>query len=445
MKKRLLLVLPRNDRGFWGKVTHGKAGFVRLSLPTLAGLTPPDWEVVIHDARALPVDYDQKVTLVGITGFTAEIPSAYEIADAFRKRGTPVVLGGVHVSALPDEALEHCDAVVIGEAELVWETLLRDFEQGKLQRRYRGETLCDMQNMCIPRRDLLNREMYVSGFHTLQATRGCPFDCDYCAVTGVFGHEFRTRPVNQVIDEIRSFDSRDFFFVDDNICGNPNYAKDLFRALIPLKKSWGAQTSLTFARDQELLNLYAKSGGRYAFIGFESISADSLANLNKRWNRADAFGETIRKIHDSGINIMGSFIFGLDEDDPGVFQRTFDFIMKHNIDAVQFNILTPFPGTRLFDRMEALGQILHRDWSRYHTSEVVFKPKKMTAEELQQGYFRIYHQTYTLPNILKRSLRSWRGIPYRLIMNLGYRKKAMRMPKDISCGQDLPAAHEYPA
>lgn len=429
IKKKLLLVLPRNDRGFWGKVTQGKTGFVRLSLPTIAALMPDDWDVTIHDAREKPVDYDQRYDLVGVTGFTAEVPSAYGIADEFRRRGVPVIMGGVHASAMPDEALQHADAVVVGEAEGVWDEVLHDFGNGGLKPRYESKEKWAMQAMKFPRRDLLRREMYVSGFNTLQATRGCPFDCDYCSVTGVFGRQFRTRPVAEVAEEIRQFETRDFFFVDDNICGHPRYAKELFREIEPLGMNWGGQTSLTFAKDDELLELYARAGGRYAFIGFETISEENLAAINKRWNRANAYGEVIRKIHDAGINILGSFIVGLEHDDKTVFKRTLDFIMEHKIDAAQFNILTPFPGTRLYDEMDAKGLMLHHEWDRYHTSEVVFKPSRMTVDELQEGYYRLFRETYSIPNVLKRAFRSPRGIPFRLAMNYSYRKKAFRMPK----------------
>jgi radical SAM superfamily enzyme YgiQ (UPF0313 family) len=286
-----------------------------------------------------------------------------------------------------------------------------------------------MVGMKIPRRELLDRKMYVTGYNTLQATRGCPFDCDYCAVTGVFGREFRKRPVAEVIDEIRPFDTKEFFFVDDNICGEAAYAKELFSALVPLRKTWGGQTSITLARDEELLNLYAKSGGRYAYVGFESLSPESLAHMNKKWNKAETYGEAIRKIHKAGISIIGSFIFGLDEDDLSVFQNTLDFIMEHRIDAAQFHILTPFPGTRLFDRLDAEGRLLHRDWAKYHTGEVVFQPTKMTPEQLETEFYRIFRKTYTLPNILKRLVRTWRDLPLRATLNAGYRNKAMRMPK----------------
>ncbi len=424
---RLLLVFPKSESGYWGKVRHGKAGIVSLGLPTVAALTSAGWDVTIHDVRVTPVDYDAKVDLVGVTGYTAEIPSAYAIADEFRKRGVPVVLGGVHVSAMPDEALQHADAIMIGEAEEMWKQLLMDFESGSMKTIYHSDKLCTMKEMKIPQRGLLNKGMYTT-FYTIQATRGCPYDCDYCAVTGVFGRKFRTRPVAEVLDEIRAFDSRDFLFADDNICGQPEYAKELFTALIPMKKKWGGQTSITFARDDELLRLYAKSGGRYAFIGLESLRQDNLKAVNKQWCKAEDYETAISRIHRAGINIIGSFILGLDNDDPSVFRHTLDFVLKTRIAAAQYHILTPFPGTRLYDRLEKDKRIVERDWSKYHTSDVVFQPVGMTAEQLQDGYDWIFRQTYTIPNILKRVFRSLRGIPYRAAINLSYRKKALQTP-----------------
>ena len=426
---KLLLILPKNNRSYWGGVSKsGKAGFVRLNLPTIAALTPKDWDVEILDARVKPVDYDTRVDLVGITGFTAEMPSAYSIADNFRKKSVKVVMGGVHVSAVPDEALKHADAVVIGEAELVWEKLLADFQRGELKQKYKADHLCDMKNMAIPRRELLDRSMY-SGFYTLQATRGCPFNCDYCAVTAFFGHEFRVRPVDEVIEEIKGFDKREFFFMDDNIVGRPKYAKELFLKLIPLKVTWGSQASITMAKDPELLELYAKSGGKYAFIGFESLSQKNLEKMHKSWNSAKDYKEAIRKIHGAGINIVGSFVFGLDEDDTSVFKTTFDFLMETNMAAAQFHILTPLPGTVTYGILEKEGRIIDRDWAKYHTGEVVFQPKGMTAGQLQNGYYWIFRNTYSIKNILKRNFRrNLKGLTYRVAANLSYRKKALKMP-----------------
>lgn len=425
---KLLLILPKSERGWWGKVSKsGKAGFVRLNLPTIAALTPKDWDVEILDNRVKPVDYSVKPDLVGITGFTSEIPWAYEIADKWRGCGVAVVMGGVHVSAVPDEALEHCDAVVIGEAEMVWAGLLEDFKAGEMKKKYKSERLCDMKGMVIARRELLDRKMF-SGFYTMQATRGCPFNCDYCAVTAFFGNEFRVRPVDEVVEEIKGFDSKEFFFMDDNIVGRAKYAKELFTKLIPLNVTWGSQASITMAKDDELLRLYAESGGKYAFIGLESLSQKNLDKMHKSWNSAKGFKESIEKIHDAGINIIGSFVFGLDDDDPTVFKTTLDFIMDTKLDAAQFHILTPLPGTVTYGVLEREGRITDRDWAKYHTGEVVFQPKGMTAEELQRGYYWIFRQTYSIKSILKRSLRSRRGLIYRLAANLSYRRKALKMP-----------------
>ncbi|MBI5971002.1 MAG: B12-binding domain-containing radical SAM protein [Deltaproteobacteria bacterium] len=425
---KLLLILPRNERSYWGTVSRsGKAGFVRLNLPTIAALTPKDWDVEILDARVTPVDYDAKVDLVGITGFTAEMPSAYEIADNFRKRGVKVVMGGVHVSALPDEALTHCDAVVIGEAELVWAGLLEDFKKDSLKQKYKSKKLCDMKNMVIARRDLLDKKMF-SGFYTMQATRGCPFNCDYCAVTAFFGNEFRVRPIDDVLTEIQGFDTDEFFFMDDNIVGRAKYAKELFTRLIPLKKTWGSQASITMAKDPELLRLYAASGGRYAFIGLESLSQKNLDKMHKGWNAAKGFNASIKKIQDAGIAVIGSFVFGLDEDDSSVFKTTFDFVMDCKIDAAQYHILTPLPGTVTYNELEKSGRITDRDWGKYHTGEVVYKPQGMTADELQRGYYWIFRNTYSIKNILKRSFRTRKDLVRRIAANLSYRKKALKMP-----------------
>jgi radical SAM superfamily enzyme YgiQ (UPF0313 family) len=427
---KLLLVLPKNERSYWGGVSRsGKAGFVRLSLPTVAALTPKDWDVEILDSRVRPIDYGANVDIVGITGFTSEIQNAYKIADNFRERGIKVVMGGIHVSALSDEALLHADSVVIGEAELVWHRLLEDFKNGRLKEKYQADELCDMKDMVIPRRNLIDRNMYGSGLYTLQATRGCPFNCDYCTVTAFFGNKFRVRPTDEVIEEIKGFETEEFFFMDDNIVGSPRYAKELFRELIPLKLIWGSQASITMAKDPELLELYARSGGKYAFIGFESLSQRNLDEMHKSWSSAKDYKEAIKKIHKAGINIIGSFMFGLDEDDNSVFRNTFDFIMETRMNAAQFHILTPLPGTATYREFAKEGRILERDWSKYHTGEVVFQPKGMTVDELQNGYHWIFRNTYSVKNILKRNLGSPRGMVYKIGANLSYRRKALRMPK----------------
>ena len=426
---KILLILPKHAGGLLGGVSKsGKAGFARLSLTALAALTPANIDVRILDARVEEVDYGAPVDLVGITGLTSEIPNAYEMADGFRKHGTKVVIGGVHVSALPDEALTHADSVVVGEAELVWRDLIKDFKQGKLKSIYKAEDFVDMGNIPIPRRSLLDYDMYTS-FSTLQATRGCPFKCDFCTVTTFFGNTYRCRPVEDVINEVKGLPDKNVLFLDDNIVGRPKYAKELMKALIPLKIKWGSQGSITIAKDDELLFLYSKSGGQYIFMGFESLSPENLNDVNKGWNTIENYEKAIKKIHDAGIDIIGSFIFGLDHDDTSCFRTTLNFIMRNKIDCAQFHILTPLPGTKLHERIENEGRIFDRNWTKYHTGSVVFKPLLMTADELQEGYYWIFREFYSYSNIFKRILQSPRNIVYRAALNLSYRRKAMKFPK----------------
>jgi radical SAM superfamily enzyme YgiQ (UPF0313 family) len=426
---RILLILPKTQEGLLGGVSSsGKAGIARLSLTTVASLIPSDIEVRILDARVEEVDYNAPVDLVGITGLTHEIPNAYEIADGFRERGATVVMGGVHVSSLPDEALQHADSLVVGEAELVWKRLIEDFKKDELKPIYQAEGLVDMKGMPIPRRSLLNNNMYTS-FSTLQATRGCPFACDFCTVTTFFGNRYRFRPVEDVIAEVKGLPDKKVVFLDDNIVGRPGYAKELMKALIPLKITWGSQASITLARDEELLSLYSKSGGRYAFIGFESLSQENLKELHKGWNAVGDYEIAIRKIHDAGIDIIGSFILGLDNDDISSFRTLLDFITRNSIDAAQFHILTPFPGTPLYERLDREGRIIDRNWANYHTSKVVVKPLLMTADELQNGYYWIFREIYSYSNILKRVFRSHRNILSRAALNYSYRRKVLKHPQ----------------
>jgi radical SAM superfamily enzyme YgiQ (UPF0313 family) len=426
---KVLLILPKHAGGFLGGVSKsGKAGFARLSLTTVAALTPGDIDVRILDARVEDVDYNEPVDLVGITGLTAEIPHAYEMADGFRKKGVKVVMGGVHVSALPDEALRHADSVVVGEAELVWNKLIEDFKAGTLKQVYKADNFIDMKSMSIPRRSLLDYDMYTS-FSTLQATRGCPFKCDFCTVTTFFGNSYRCRPVEDVINEVKGLPDKKLFFVDDNIVGRPGYAKELMKALIPLKIKWGSQGSITIAKDDELLTLFSKSGGSYIFIGFESISPDNLNDMHKGWNKIENYEKAIKKIHDAGIDIVGSFIVGLDNDDVSSFRNLLSFVMRNKIDYAQFQILTPLPGTNLYKRFEKEGRISDGDWSKYHTGSVVFNPLLMRAGELQDGYHWIYREYYSLPNMLKRIFRSPRNLISRAALNYSYRRKAMKLPQ----------------
>ena len=423
---KILLVQPKST-GYMGQISKsGKAGFASLTLTTIAALTPPEHEVFIHDGRLSEPDYDGNWDLTGFTGMTCEIPHVYKMAAEFRRRGIPVVIGGYHATALPEEVAEHADIVVIGEAEGLWPQILADMESGETRQKiYQNKEFVEMRNMVIPRRDLLDRNMYTV-LTTIQAARGCPFNCDYCTVSTFFGHSYRSRPVDEVVAEIKSQPDKRWMFLDDNLVAKFNYAKELFRALIPLKITWGGQASFTLTEDPELMDLYAAASGRYVFMGLESISADTLNSIHKGFNHPDKYAEGIRQLHQRGISIMGSFIFGLEGDDIGVFKRTVDFVNATKIDIALYNILTPFPGTKLYEQMHREGRIHDQNWSHYDVCHSVIKPKGMTSEELQNGWYWATRETYKLSNILKRILRSGPGWIQRSAMNYIYLRKAYK-------------------
>ncbi len=428
---KILLIQPKST-GFMGQVSKsGKAGIARMTLTTIAALTPPQHEVVIHDARLREPDYDGDWDLVGFTGMTCEISHVYRMADEFRKRGKTVVIGGYHATALPDEAAQHADMVLMGEAEGLWPRIVLEIEnRGAQQAIYQNEALIEMRNMAIPRRELLNRDMYTV-FNTIQATRGCPFDCAYCAVTRFFGRDFRCRPVAEVVAEIKSQPGKRWMFLDDNLIGQEKYAKELLRALIPLGINWGAQVSMALTKDAELMDLYAQAGGRFAFIGFESLSAKTLKSVRKGFNRPEEYAQGIRQLHRRGITIMGSFIFGLDGDDLGVFKRTVDFVNAAKVDTVLYHILTPFPGTRLYEEMDRQGRIHDRDWSHYDTGHSVIHPQGMTSEELQNGWYWAVRETYKPSHILRRLVRFDPGWKVRLAANYSQFRKVSRYPRPL--------------
>lgn len=423
---KILLVQPKGS-GFIGQVSKsGKAGFAGAALTTIAGLTPPQHEVVLHDARLSEPDYAGDWDLIGFTGMTCEIPHVYQMADEFRRRGKIVAIGGHHSTALPQEAALHADIVVVGEAEGLWPQVLLDLANGGERRHiYQNDELIEMRNMAIPRRDLLKQDMF-SVFATLQATRGCPFDCNYCTVTKFFGRSFRCRPVEEVVAEIKSLPAKRWMFLDDNLIADAKYAKELFRALIPLKITWGSQASFTLTRDAELMDLYAAAGGQYVFIGFESISPETLKSVRKGFNRPEEYPAGIRQLHRRGITIMGSFIFGLDGDDLGVFKRTVDFVNAGKIDVALYNILTPFPGTKLYEDLDRQGRIHDRDWANYDACHSVIHPQGMSSEELQNGWYWAVRETYKPSNILKRIFRADSGWQHRLAASYGYYRKARR-------------------
>ena len=402
--------------------------FARLTLTTLAALTPPDVDVRITDENVEPINFEEDVDLVGVTGMVMHAPRAYQIAQRFRQRGIPVVMGGPHASSLPYEAKEHVDAVVIGEAENVWEGLLEDLKVGSLKPFYKADAFCSMEGLPFPRLDLLHKDAYMT-INCAQTTRGCPHQCDFCHVTHFFGKTYRCRPVDEVIEEVKRLEGEFLVFIDDNIAGNRRYAKELFTRLKPLKKKWASQASMTLTRDPELLRLAAESGCVSLFLGVESLSPENLKDVNKAFNRVPQFEEAMKALHDHDIMVVAGFIFGLDHDDEGVFERTLRFCERNRIELPSFFVLTPLPGTPLFQKIESEGRLLHRDWSKYNGATVVFRPKLMTEETLQDGFNWVCKEGYSWGSIFKRVFHPQQRFFTRVLSNIAYRSIAQGTPE----------------
>ncbi len=400
---RIKIICPRWPEGsLW---RHFFFRFPYLSLTTLAALTPRDIDVTIEDENVQEIEFQDRPDLVAVSIMTPLANRGYAIADRFRELSVPVVVGGFHATWMAEEAAAHADAVVLGEAEPNWPRVVDDFRKGNLQKFYRTEGRPELQNLPIPRRDLLKKGAYFFT-NTMQVSRGCPFQCDFCSVTAFFGNTCRLRPLPEVQREVELLLRKtDFiFFVDDNIIGSREYARDLFSMLKEHRIKWVSHASINIAENDELLKLAGESGCHGLFIGFESLSQETLRSHHKAVNRADRYGELIRKIHDHGIGIEGSFIFGSDEDDSSVFRQVVDFAEETKLDAVVLAVMTPSPGTRMYEQYSREDRILSRNWDLYDMGHVVFQPRKMTVEELQKGHDWANARFYSYPSMLKRFL-----------------------------------------
>lgn len=414
MKKKILLVNP----AFKGSM-HSNIKVLAippLNLAMIARYTPERFDVQLVDEAVEDLDFDSPADLVGITCMTPLAPRAYEIAGEFKKRGVPVVMGGIHASYMQDEALRYVDAVVSGEAETTWPQLLEDFENGRMQKVYAVSEQPDIENLQPPRRDLLHGKYFVD---TVQTGRGCPINCNFCSVTAFNGPRYRLRSIDSVIEEIKQIKSKRIFIVDDNIVGAGNKyirrTRELFTRLKECNKEWGAQTCLNIVEHEDLLTLARESGCRALLIGFESIDADSLNHMHKPVNlrpNTKNFSEAIKKIHDHGIAIIGCFIFGADTQTKDVFRRTVDFALANDIDAIQMTLETPLPGTAFYRQMVEEKRLLltnyPNDWRHYNIFEPVFQMKSFTAREAYEGLLNAYTEMSAFMTSLKRAYRTFK-------------------------------------
>ena len=442
---KILLISPERER------KKEEAFLFRLSflnLPYIAAATPPGVEVKIVDEAFEKINFEEKVDLVGITAQTPVALRAYQIADEFKKRGIPVVMGGVHASMLPQEALQHVDAVVVGEAEEVWPDLIEDLRKGQMRRIYVGSEFVNPSDLPLPRRELLNEKFYFP-LKLLETTRGCPHHCDFCGVSKFFGFRYRNRPIseierelktlfqkgpvmNPVFKKILSLFSKDLpyflkrrllYIIDSNIAGDRRFCLELFSLLKEFDLLWYGHAPVSIAFDQKLLEGFAQSGCIAINIGFESFSTKNLNAMGKGFNQPSRYAEAVKRIHDQGIGIMGTFIVGLDDDEPGVFQRIIDFCIDSKLDWALTFIMAPYPGTESFLRLEKEGRIFCRDWGKYDSLNAVYQPSGMSVEELEKGMRRIWKEVFSTSSIYKRILkRPWIHPLFYLTMNWEFHK-----------------------
>ncbi len=431
MRTRVIhLINPKTDSLTTRPLYFNRALYSPLAgLLAVAACIPRDqYEVVLTDENIEPVDFDMKADLVGISAMTSYVNRGYEIADQFQARGVPVIMGGVHPSFMPQEALHHSDAVVIGEAELVMGKVLDDLKRGCLRGLYKAHALHPMTGLNMPRYDLLKKNRYVNRTF-VQTSRGCHQGCTFCAEPLMNGLKFRYRPVDEVIHEMEACGARTISINDADFFGTPERPKEVMRALKGRGLKWQAGVTSKLAQDDRMLELAAQSGCTLLSIGFESISRQTLKSVHKHVNQPDQFAALVEKVHSYGIMVFGLFMFGFDGDDLSSFGATTDFTINTKFDACAYSALTPYPGTLTWYEMRKANRIVSYDWTRYDQGHVVYKPAQMSATELRQGIGEVYNQFYSASSIASRfPLRGKRDRTQWTIYNL-FMRAASRTEK----------------
>lgn len=411
--KKLLLINPVGRKS--GFLLSKFSTFPPLSLAYVAAVTPSNWEVKILDENFDQFEFEE-ADLVGITAFTSNITRAYEISQKYSKRNIKVVIGGIHASMLPDEALQYADSVVIGEVEGIWGSLIKDFENNALSPVYAGPKIDLSRYRIKPRRDLLHPDYR---WHSIQTSRGCPFNCNFCSVSKYLGKEYRQRTANDVLNELDEIKGEYVVFLDDNLIGysteNKNRAIELFKGMIErgIKKRWWMQTSINVGDNEQLIKLAAQSGCMYAFIGFETISNEHLKGMKKGINLkigVENYTKVVDLFHKYGIAVLGAFIIGNDHESPEYYKALADYIVRSGIDIVQITILTPLPGTNLMEQLQKEGRLIYQnfpeDWDKYRFSYVVHEPNGVSSDMIYTGNNYIKNAIYRFPTYHYRILKS---------------------------------------
>ena len=413
-----------------------------LTLTTLAALVPRELkaQVSVYDEGIAPIPDFLDADLVGLTVLTGTSKRAYELSAALRAQGKTTVLGGPHVTLLPQEAAAHADSICIGYAEDTWPQLLLDYSRGKLQPAYHqaADFSLDRADAPFARRDLFDGGHFLTQA-VFEATRSCVHDCEFCVAPTAWGRRQYQRPVDWVIEDIRQLGEKTLIFVDLNLISDTVYAKELFARLIPLNIRWFGLSTVLLAHDRELMELVARSGCKGLLLGLETVTPASLYDAKKRFNGSVDFKQVVADLHHLGISIQGCFVFGLDHDTPEVFDATVEFALDAGVDLPRFAVLTPFPGTPLHRRLEGEGRILTRDWELYDGQHVVFQPRGMSVQELARGHERAWKKVYSWSSIAKRLWNARNFRPLALTANLGYRFYAHNLHRFYTCDWPIQA------
>ena len=424
---KIALLAPAGAMHRYNGMFHKGLHYAPITLALLAALVPKelDAEVRIYDETAEAIPLDLEADIIGITCITGTAARCYRYADYFRKKGIKVILGGVHPSLMPDEARKHADSVIVGLGEDNFPKALLDFKNGCLQEMYYQDKCTDIGGRPLPRKDLLKKDKYIT-LNTVEAIRGCNHSCTFCAYPQAFGRKVYKRPIEDILAEIKSFKGKEVVFPDVNLIADVKFAKELFTAMIPLKKWWFGLTTTAIGDNEELLDVFEKSGCKGLLIGFESVNQETQKNINKGVNRVNEYKTLMEKLHKRGIMVMGCFSFGSDEDKKDVFKRTVDLCIEAKIDLPRFSVITPFPATPFYNELESEGRIIDRDWAMYDVEHCVYKPKHMTKEELEEGIAWAWKEAYSVKNIFKRLDLTKRKTVKSIFMllNIGYRKYA---------------------
>ena len=412
--------------------------YAPLTLPTLVSLIPEDMGITaeIYDEGVEQIDATKiDADLICISSITGGSMRAYKYAEYFKSRGKTVIMGGVHATLMPDEAARHADSIQIGPGFETFPQMLRDYKAGNLQKVYRARPDMCYANFPPPKREIYrDKKIRFITVNSVQATYGCPNKCSFCC-TPFCSPGYHHRPVKDVIQELEQIRGKNFLFLDPSPVED-GYAKELFRAMIPLKKHWVSPMTIRIAEDSELLDLAVKSGMKGVLVGFETVSQDALNSIHKGFNSANRFYNAAKKLHDNDVSVMGCFVFGLDSDDKDCFKRTIEFVNKANIDIPRFTINTAYPGTAYYDQIKRENRIIETDWSMYDCQHVTLRPKQMTPQELEAGHRWAWQEAYKTSSIIKRLSGSRSFLPYTITTNIAYKIYAHNLPhytRDVMC------------